>query len=454
VEFAVANLKLHPISVPVVTLGILLLLLLQPGHNATGTPSFDPHAYLDRGDQVEKRYNAYSKRLAQYYAALTAAVKVHAPDLLANLQPRKPILHGYHVLPRIVSEAPAEMRAGAAPVAYSWPWTDRLIDRELRQIIRSELELQRASETAAIDGRAILERLALEYGQQSDRLQNIQAHVQYNRLWQAAIAADPGGYDRRTALFNDVIERQAIIDRLNRLHGGLKTSRVHREAPLGIAELTTGLRKRKTFLTRRIDQALGAVQTPGFVKLENLGAEWVLRVPLFTDIDSREYVAAVEEIIENTWRLEDGRNHYRVELAITHVSGESLYTDQERPGPGQKIDLSRHLERFPSGAAILTTGARTTHVRGRAIVLGPQAIASQVVAHEFGHILGFRDRYVRAYKNLGKDGFQVMEVVADRDDIMAATVNGTVRPGHFLKLRDSSLAGETPAGREPQLIRH
>jgi hypothetical protein len=446
-EFAMANLKLFRNSTPFPTLGVLLLLLLQPGHNAAGTPRFDPRAYIDRGDQVEKRYEGHSKRLAKHYAALIAALKQYAPDLLAHLQPREPILHGYQVLPRIIPDAPAEMHAHANPVAYSWPWTDRLIDNELLEITRSELELRRVAEMPSIERRPILERLAQEYEQQSRQLRNIHAHVQYNRLWQAAIASDRSGYDRETALLATVVEHQRISARLDRMH-----SRVSLGAPLGIAELTGSLRKREALLNRRIDQTIGQVHSPNFIKLETLNSEWIFHVPLFTDIKNHEYVTAVKEIIENTWQLKDGKNRYRVQLAITHISTEALYTDKDKPNAGQAIEIGRHLERFPSGAAILTTGARTTHVQESAIVLGPHPIAPQVLAHEFGHILGFRDRYVRGYKNLGEHGFQVVEVVADHGDIMAATAQGAVRRGHFLTLRARAVARDKQFGNEVKLI--
>ena len=448
-----ANLNLFRISIPLITLGVLLLLLLQPGHNAAGIPRFDPRAYIDRGDQVEKRYDAYSKRLAKHYAALMAAVKEHAADLLAHLQPREPILHGYQVLPRIIPDAPPEMHPHTNLVGYSWPWTDRLIDNELQEITRRELELRRSAETTSIERRATLERLAQDYGHQSRQLRNIHAHIQYNRLWQAAIAADRSGYDQETALLSDVVEHQRIIDRLNRMHGGFENSQVSLDAPLGIAELTGSLRKREALLNRRIDQTMGQVQSPNFIKLENSDTEWIFHVPFFTDIKDHEYVAAIKKIIENTWQLIDGKNRYRVELDVTHVATEVLYMNEDQPSAGQKIEIRRHLEHFPSGAAILTTGALTTHVQKHAIVLGPHPIAPQVLAHEFGHILGFRDRYVRGYTNLGKDGFQVMEVVADSDDIMAATASGVVQRAHFFKLlRERRAPSDAPLGRELKLI--
>jgi hypothetical protein len=447
-----ASSKRFLISTPFITFGVLLPFLLQPGHNAAGTPRFDPRAHIERGDRVEKHYAANSRRLAQYYAALIAAVKQHAPDLLADLEPREPILHGYQILPRIMTDAPAERHAHTRPVAYSWPWTDRLIDNELREIIRSEAELRRTQERASIECRAILQRLAQDYGQQSRRFRNIHAHVQYNRLWQAAIAANRSAYDRETALLRQVVERQSIMDRLNRVHARFETVRASLAAPPRITEWAGSLRRREALLTRRIDNAMGQVQSPVFIKLENLGREWILHVPLYTDIEDREYVTAVKEIIEATWQLNDGKNSYRVELDITHVSTEALYEAEDKPSAGQNIEILRHLKRFPSGAAILTTGARTTHVRNYAIVLGPHPIVSQVLAHEFGHILGFRDRYVRGYKDLGKDGFQVMEVAADHDDIMAATAHGVVQRSHFLKLLERPMSPDSQLDRRRRLV--
>ncbi len=77
-----SRLKLFRNSTPFITLGVLSICLLQPGHKAAGAPTFDPRAYIERGDRVEEHYRAYSKRLAKHYAALIVAVKEHAPDLL------------------------------------------------------------------------------------------------------------------------------------------------------------------------------------------------------------------------------------------------------------------------------------------------------------------------------------------------------------------------------------
>ena len=445
------HLKLFRVSAPLVALAALSLLLIRPGHNSAGMSGFHPRAHIERGDRVEKRYEAYGKRLAKHHAALLAAVKQHAPSQLAHLQPREPIRNGYQILPRIIPGADAERHLPSSPVAYSWPWTDRLIDNELDTIFHSEAELRRAQGTTSPEREAILEKLVRDYERQSQQLRIIHAHIQHNRLWQSAIAADRSGYDRETALLGDVVERQRIVDRLNRMHAGFDVSRVSLQAPPAIAELTGGLRNRAVLLGGRIDRTMGQVRTPNFVGLETLGREWIFHVPLFTDIEDQEYVAAVKRIIESTWRLKDGKTSYRIELDVAYVSAGAIYHDQDKPTAGENIEVRRHLKRFPSGAAILTTGARATHVQDNAIVLGPHPIAPQVLAHEFGHILGFRDSYVRGYTNLGEHGFQVIEIAADPNDIMAATAHGAVRREHFLKLLGHG-AQPQENGRENKLI--
>ena len=64
----------------------------------------------------------------------------------------------------------------------------------------------------------------------------------------------------------------------------------------------------------------------------------------------------------------------------------------------------------------------TTDVaEGDASPSAPMRFSRVCSAHEFGHILGFKDAYFRGYRDLGADGFEVMEVVADVDDIMGAS---------------------------------
>ena len=63
-----------------------------------------------------------------------------------------------------------------------------------------------------------LERLVLDYRRLCEKLRNIDAHIQYNRFWQAVIAADRAGYDRETELHDEVLERREVRDELRNLN--------------------------------------------------------------------------------------------------------------------------------------------------------------------------------------------------------------------------------------------
>ena len=62
------------------------------------------------------------------------------------------------------------------------------------------------------------------------------------------------------------------------------------------------------------------------------------------------------------------------------------------------------------------------------------------MAHEFGYTLRFKDVYFLEYRDLGADGYQVMEVVAGPDDIMGAPGPGSVLRRHFAQIIERSRA--------------
>jgi hypothetical protein len=412
-------------------LGVFLLLIFHQGDYDAATVNRGVAPYIVRGRQVETNFAAYRARLRIYYERLTEQLRRAAPELVAELAPPAALPRGYQVLPRIVPDAPSTGRPVTQVVAYSWPWTDHLIRTELHELARAESELWRSRSADPASRRIILQKLAANYRAQAARHQILDAHVQYNGFWQAAIAADRSGYDRATALQFKVLEYQKITGQLELLSTGAAAQTA---APLGRGALAASLRRREASLAAHIDQALYRVDTPVFVRIINTSDGWVVRVPLFTDMIDQPFISEVKRIIENVWQVTHNSKIYRVELDVCVIAPETLYGAGSRPKTGQPVDIERHLNRFPPDGAILTTGAATTHVRGRAIVLGPHPLTARVLAHEFGHILGFRDRYIRGYKSLGESGFRVLELVTDPHDIMAATPGSRVLPGHFVDL--------------------
>ena len=107
------------------------------------------------------------------------------------------------------------------------------------------------------------------------------------------------------------------------------------------------------------------------------------------------------------------------------------------PTVGAHVDLAVHTALFPAGSATVTTGAGTTHANAGSILLGPGEVRPHLLAHEFGHILGFHDRYFRGYHDLGRDGFEVVEVVADPDDLMGNPDDGIVPQRYYDLILDA-----------------
>jgi hypothetical protein len=392
-------------------------------------------SHLQRSQRVQQHYDNYVKRLQAFYESLASAVRLNAPHLIPLLEAPKPVQHGYQILPRIVADAsPSESPGRSQSAGYSWPWTDRLVDHAVKVVIGAEKELARAAASSTVVQQSRYEKLVRKFRQFQEQQQNIDAHIQYNRLWQAAIAADLPGYDRETILHDAVLERQAIREVLEtNKRAPAKASRV--ATVRGSAGIAVGLKNRENLLARHIDEATAPVMTPYFVQAAQRNRRaWVVHVPFYTDIHEREFVQSLAEEIQRIWHLRDGDMEFRVELAFCYLTTEELYGTRNPPQVGQAIDSYRHLDLFPPDGAILTTGAHTTHVYGRAIILGPHDLTPRILAHEFGHILGFKDLYFRGYKDLGKNGFQVMEVVADARDIMGTPATGLVLRKHFDRL--------------------
>ena len=392
----------------------------------------DP-AYIQRDSEIQNEFQSYRDALADYYHRLSAALQSEVPELVADLRAPDTKAPGYQILPRLtrddLAETPALSQSG-----YSWPQTERLISRARHRLAGLEMQLHRTQSLDPAPRHAALEKLAGDYPGLRHDLANVEAHVQYNRFWQSVIAADRASYDRETLLYHDVVAREQVRDELRYFDGTFANSPVALQPAFGLlslADLRQTLTRREALLGERIDSALEQITTHAFVTLERRAHEWIFRVPLYTDIEDRNFIAAAKRTIEAVWRLTENDNTYRVEIEISHLPSEVLYADSETPAEGEKIAVRAHLRHFPGNAAILTTGALTTHVENNAIVLGPHSISPRVLAHEFGHVLGFRDRYIRGYRDLGKDGFEVLEAIADPRDIMGAPAMGSVLPAHF-----------------------
>jgi hypothetical protein len=394
---------------------------------AAQVPGGEP-AYVVRGKETEVRQRALKERLGRLRDALAAALERGAPELLPSLEPPPPGIFGYQLLPRVIRDAPPPPRARPRVVSYSWAWTDTLIAQEMAALDRLEAQVAQIPPSGADS--ATYQALAAGYRKAVDRRRPIDADIDYNWLWQRQISGDRPRFDRITRRLDAFVERQKIEDALS-VSGDEKLQRT--------------LAGRAEALTREIAAGTGAVAPPAFMRIEHPTThEWVMSVPVYTDIADAGFVDAFKSAVETQWRARAGEDQFRLQLVIRVLTPQQLYCRQSDgtrapgctpPVSGERIDLAAHAARFPKDGAALTTGASSLRIVGHgALILAPHDVAPRVLAHEFGHVLGFPDAYLRGYRDLGVNGFQVMELVPDTTDIMSNPGSGSVLARHFQAL--------------------
>jgi hypothetical protein len=382
---------------PIVSLTLLLVL-------GTGQTGEQP-SYAREGDRVEQTFRAHRDRLNAFFTVLRSMIDQQPPSAAAalpRLQPQDapPLVttarYGYGVLPRIVDTPPA----ANPPVSvfnYSWPITDGYIVGESIRLNQAEADLRNVPNVAADAKTELIANLILEYRKLLANQRTIDQYIQYNHFWQNAIAQDRGRFDELTKVY----------------------------------EL---MKSDEPDVARAIREVLGKPDAPAFIRIDRSEPAYVVvHVPVYTDVEDDDFLAKVKSVIEESWQAADGDVAYRLEMNIRKTPPAA-----ER---GERIDVRSHAARFPEDGAVLTTGAQTHHsLVGRYIALAPGDLSTRTLAHEFGHILGFRDGYIRGYRDLGERGFEILELTSAFDDIMSAPRDGHVQAAHFKLLLETVAA--------------
>jgi hypothetical protein len=394
-----------------------------PPDSAASAASRPP--YEQRGDEVEARYQSYRERLAHFFKAFGAHLEPDAPDLAARLReaPPAPVPYGYGILPKLMPDPPRpHPLPGIVSVSYSWRRTEGFVDRDLAKLEKLETRFAQTTSAGGEDRRRAWSEMVEEYRTLAANQKLIASHIEYNRLWQGEIVRRRAHYDSQTELHDAVLERQSLLDALQ----------------AGDEALAPHLSARVDALSRRIHDEIHRTSPPEFLRIEHPSSHrWIVAVPIYTDIEDRSFVAGFQAIVERAWHVRDGEDEFSVRLEVRRVPIAQLYPDGARPAPGEHIDVGRHIGRFPPDGAVLTTGSTITYVLTRSIDVGPGDIVPNTLVHEFGHIMGFADGYFRGYRDRGAEGFEVLEVVIDRDDIMSEPGYGRVSRQHFERLLDA-----------------
>lgn len=366
-----------------------LLLVLWIGQSDDRPP------YVREGDRVEQEFLAYRERLGAFFTVLRGMIDQQPPGTAAALpelqqQDAPPAVssrYGFGMLPRIV-DTPVPASPPVSVFNYSWPITDGYIAGEKIKLDQADASLRNLSNVSTEEKGTAIRNLILEYRKLLANQRTIDQYLQYNQFWQRAIAQDRPRFDQLTKVY----------------------------------EL---LKSDEANTARAIREVLGKPDVPAFIKIDrSMRDSVIVRVPVYTDIVDEEFLAKAKSAIEQLWQVQDGDLKCLLEIEIRKVA--------PAVEQGTRIDVRAHATRFPEDGAVLTTGAQTTHsLVGRYVALAPGDLSTRTLAHEFGHILGFRDGYIRGYRDLGDRGFEILELTSVFDDIMSAPREGHVQAEHF-----------------------
>ena len=377
---------------------MLALLLALQSPQAEDRPS-----YAREGDRIEQEFLAHRDKLIAFFSTLRELLDEQPPASGVNLPRLQPqdappasvgIRFGYGVLPRIVENGAAAVPP-VSVFSYSWPITDGYISGEGVKLDRAEETLRYVVKAPAEARPKLIADLVAEYRRLLNNQRTIDQYIQYNQFWQRSIAQDRVRFDQLTKVY----------------------------------EL---MKSDDPDIAKAIREVLGKPSVPSFIKIDRSAAprRVLIRVPVYTDIEDKEFLAKAKSAIEDLWQARDDDTLYRVEVEFRQLPPLAQL--------GDHIDVRAHASKFPEDGAILTTGAQTTHsFVGRYIALAPGDLPARTLAHEFGHVLGFRDGYIRGYRDLGEHGFEIMELTSVFDDIMSAPREGHVQVAHFKLLMDA-----------------
>jgi hypothetical protein len=330
-----------------------------------------------------------------------------------SLTPPRSRAPGWGVLPEIgedgpvASVAPAERRYDLEPISKNFVTAFR----DGRVLARH----------TARDDAAAMKQAVADYERLRGDLENLRQHLAYHRQWQAAVLESPAFFAERNALVREARALAAL-----RAEGGDPELVALREAEL---------RDRVAPLT--------PVEGLSVVVDEDGGRRLPFRVA--TDVDDLEFLEAFRRAVTLHWNGSAAARARRVSIDLSFElvspgAGGGSDADAERPDLTKPAGRDAYLARFPAGLPVLTSGAASTHAwQGQALLLGPNPVTPRTLAHEFGHLLGFSDAYLRGWDGDpdGTYGVVLVEWTGLVDDLMGNPGAGEVSEAMLDRLLDA-----------------
>jgi hypothetical protein len=325
----------------------------------------------------------------------TRAEAASLTELIVRLQkkPPAPRPRGYGVVPPLLPDLMVE----AKPLRnrrYSLEEVTTAFARDVRDAALLALR----AETAADMAQAVM-----EYERLQQRFDFLQAQVSYHRHWQRAVP-----------------EHRPWFEAQNR-----KGTRIAALAKLQADPAQGEAAQRMQQQVR--EEIAPFLPTAGLHCRPGANGRPELRVPVITDLRDETMLAMFRGAVEREWTAVAREHGLDLILDLRPMRDDEWLSPP--PPAGEVVDVTAHLKRFPAEALVLTTGAASMHAMlGRAIVLGGDPVRPRELAHEFGHLLGFQDAYLRTFEGQPSDPFGVVLVEWEGilPDLMGASSTGAV----------------------------
>ncbi|MGE4232283.1 MAG: hypothetical protein AB7F43_03045 [Bacteriovoracia bacterium] len=358
--------------------------------------------------EVNQQFERYSQKLDETYRNILAK-KPHLQNRLGD-RPKQQASFGYGLLPEIttsgrVSLEVLEREKKHSERTYSWKKTREVLVLDEQRLAVLE-NLVQSQPQANVDDQIISAYTTLRENQNY-----IIDLINYNRVWQKDITLHKDFYDSRNKLLAILRQRDTVL----------------------------GNSKKYEKLNNEFVKLVYAnTKSPKFLKVVRKKNKVILSIKIYTDINDQKFRQTFKDVIEEYWQVTDRNKKYSILLNLVYVPVEKLYLKEAPPGVSQRINIDNHVARFPKDGGVLTTGAQSTYGQmGSFVVFGPAKLDASVLAHEFGHLLGLPDVYLRAYKKISAEDNEIVEASPGRRDLMASPGEGYVFSYHFEKIINS-----------------
>lgn len=343
------------------------------------------------------------------HAWILERVQKESPALLEQLSPAPPkaIPYGYGRLPKINPDAPS---------SFTQPRETRYSLRTIIPFFQPDVKAITLLAAANADTRIEdLPKTVDEFKRLKGRFRLLGQHLGYHRHWQQAVIDYAKFFENKNVLVRQV--RDWV------------TSRQEKEPlPEDVLHKIVIFRGNRT------------------LKGHQQGEAFVLPVPIYTDIAHGLFLGKFKRSVEAVFNDSEAAKKAKFEVRLTfhRLSAKDLY-GEAFPKKGDHLDLSDHLKRFPKEGLSLTTGGTSTRAfQGHHVVLGPHPMTPRVITHEFCHLLGFNDAYLRGFDGKPTDEFGsvLVEWTGLQDDLMGNPGGGVVTEQMVRMLLDSYFVKE------------